>query len=148
MWRLLIGLALLGLAFRPLPATAQEGCPAEASTPEDTASVLFAEYLANGHWDLAYEVLHPEAQLRVLRQAFAAARQARAVTGPLLDVEVFPARVSPGWVWGITGVRFTGVAEVPVRFVRGVVLGTVPTVEIVPLVRVGDCWRWLPPVLP
>ena len=56
--------------------------------------------------------------------------------------------MSLGWTWGVTGVRFTGVAEVPVRVSRGVIIGEVPAVEIIPLVKVGDCWRWLPPRLP
>ena len=146
MWRALIGVALLGLAARPLPAVAQdEGCP---DSPEDTARVLVADYLAGGQWDMAYEVLHPEAQLRVPRQVFAAARQGTAIASPILDVDVFPANVHPGWTWGVTGVRFTGVAEVPVRVARGAGFATVSNVEMIPLVRVGDCWRWLPPSLP
>jgi hypothetical protein len=41
------------------------------------------------------------------------------------------------------------VAEVPVRVTRGAFLGAMPpTIEVIPLVRFGDCWRWLPPVLP
>ena len=148
MWRLLLGAALLGLALLPPPAAAQEGCPAgDATTPEDTASVLVADFLANGEWDQAYEVLHPEAQLRVPRQVFAAARQARAIVAPLLDVEVFPARVHPSWTWGFTGGGFTQVAEVPVRVSRATPIGAPPTVQIIPLVKVGDCWRWLPPNL-
>jgi hypothetical protein len=147
MWRMLVALARVGLLAAPRPAAAQdEGCP---DTPEDTASQLVGDYLASGQWDLAYNVLHPEAQLRVPRQVFAAARQANAIGAPVLDVEVFPARMSVGWTWGITGVRFTNVAEVPVRVSRGsFVVGTVPAVEIIPLVRLGDCWRWLPPTLP
>jgi hypothetical protein len=145
MWRLAIVGALLAVAVGPGMAAGQEGCPAEASSPEETASILFAEYLAGGAWDSAYEVLHPEAQLRILRPAFAAMHQTRAVVGPLLDVEVFPARVSPGWTWGVTGLRFTNVAEVPVRFVRGVGFGIAPTIEMVPLVLLNGCWRWLPP---
>jgi hypothetical protein len=134
------------LMGRPLPVAAQdEGCP---DTPEDTASQLVGEYLASGQWDLAYDMLHPEAQLRVPRQVFAAARQANAMAAPILDLEVFPARMSPGWTWGVTGVRFTDVAEVPVRVSRGAVVGAIPAVEIIPLVRVNDCWRWLPARLP
>ena len=148
MRRLAIGLALLGLVAAPVPSAAQEECTGGATTPEDTASLLVGEYLAGGQWDLAYEVLHPEAQLRVLRQAFAAARQTEAIVGPLLDVEVFPARIARGWTWGITGVRFTEVSEVPVRVTRGALVATVPTVQIIPFARVGDCWRWLPPRLP
>jgi hypothetical protein len=45
-------------------------------------------------------------------------------------------------------VRFTDVAEVPVRVSRGAVVGAIPAVEIIPLVRVNDCWRWLPARLP
>jgi len=142
MWRLIVVGALLALAMRPLPAAAQDGCPGD--TPEDTASVLFGEYLASGQWDLAYQVLHPEAQIRIPGPIFAGAQQARAAFGPILDVEVFPARTSPGWTWGITGVRFTGVAEVPVRFARARGPGVVPELEVVPLVLVGNCWRWLP----
>ena len=146
MWRALISLALLSLAVRPLPAAAQdEGCP---DTAEDTASQLVGEYLAGGQWDLAYNVLHPEAQLRVPRQVFTAARQANAIAAPVLDVEVFPGRRSVTWTWGVTGVGFTNVAEVPIRVSRGIVVGPVPAVEIIPLVLVGDCWRWLPPSLP
>ncbi len=148
MWRVLIGLALLGLAVRPLPAAAQdeEGCP---DNPEDTASQLVGEYLASGQWDLAYNVLHPEAQIRVQRQVFAAARQRNAMAAPVLDVEVFPGRGSMGWTWGVTGVRFANVAEIPVRVSRGsMIVGSIPAVEIIPLVLVGDCWRWLPPSLP
>jgi hypothetical protein len=146
MWRVLVALALVGLMGRPLPVAAQdEGCP---DTPEDTASQLVGEYLASGQWDLAYDMLHPEAQLRVPRQVFAAARQANAMAAPILDLEVFPARMSPGWTWGVTGVRFTDVAEVPVRVSRGAVVGAIPAVEIIPLVRVNDCWRWLPARLP
>jgi hypothetical protein len=147
MGRILLG-ALLSLALLagPRPAAAQDECPGE---PEDMASVLVAQYLAGGQWDLAYEVLHPEAQVRVPRQVFAGARQAAAMAAPVLDVEVFPARWAPGWTWGVTGVRFTEVAEVPVRVTRGAFLGAMPpTIEVIPLVRFGDCWRWLPPVLP
>lgn len=146
MWRVLVALALVVLVGRPIPVAAQEeGCP---DTPEDTASQLVGEYLASGQWDLAYDVLHPEAQLRVPRQVFAAARQANAVAAPILDLEVFPARMSLGWTWGVTGVRFADVAEVPVRVSRGIVVGAVPAVEIIPLIRLNDCWRWLPTRLP
>ncbi|HLH22473.1 MAG TPA: hypothetical protein VK066_08110 [Chloroflexota bacterium] len=146
MWRMLVALALVGLMGRPAAVAAQdEGCP---DTPEDTASELVGEYLAGGQWDLAYDVLHPEAQLRVPRQVFAAARQAQAIAAPILDVEVFPADVHPAWTWGVTGTGFTAVSEVPVRVARGAPLGTVSDVEMIPLVRVGDCWRWLPPRLP
>jgi hypothetical protein len=147
MWRALLALALLGLLGRPLPVAAQddEGCP---DTPEDTASELIGDFLASGQWDQAYEVLHPEAQIRVPRQVFAAARQAQAVSAPVLDIEVFPANVHPGWTWGITGTRFSAVSEVPVRVARGAPMGSVSSVEMVPLVRVGGCWRWLPPRLP
>jgi hypothetical protein len=146
MWRMLVALALVGVLAVPRAAAAQdEGCP---DTPEDTASQLVGEYLASGQWDLAYDMLHPEAQLRVPRQVFAAARQANAMAAPILDLEVFPARMSPGWTWGVTGVRFTDVAEVPVRVSRGAVVGAIPAVEIIPLVRVNDCWRWLPARLP
>ena len=146
-------LVVLGLLLSPLPTWAQdedEGppCPGRVDTPEETASVLFSEFLANGQWDEAYAVLHPEAQLRVPRQIFSGARQARAITEPVLDVEVFPARIAPARTWGVTGVRFTDVAEVPVRFVRARGFNAVPVLEMVPLVRVGPCWRWLPPVLP
>jgi hypothetical protein len=126
-------------------AAQDEGCP---DTPEDTASELIGDFLASGQWDMAYEVLHPEAQLRVPRQVFAAARRAQAWGAPVLDVEVFPANVHPGWTWGVTGARFTAVSEVPVRVARAAPLGSVSAVEMVPLVRVGDCWRWLPPQLP
>jgi hypothetical protein len=148
MWRILLALVLVGLWQHPAPVAAQSDCLGEAVSPEDAASVLFAEYLAGGQWELAYEMLHPDAQLRVLRQAFSAARQARSRVGPLLDVEVFPARTAPAWVWGVSGGRFTDVAEVPVRFVHGRGFFVQPTVEIVPLVRVNGCWRWLPPTLP
>lgn len=149
MGRALTGMVLCALLLGPRPAAAQEGCPAEASTPEETASVLVAEYLAGGQWDMAYDVLHPEAQLRVPRQVFAGARQAAAIAAPVLDVEVFPARMSVGWTWGVTGVRFANVAEVPVRVIRGAFIGaTPPIVEIIPLVSFQGCWRWLPPVLP
>ena len=149
MYGFLVGLAvLLAIVTWPSAASAQEECLGGAETPEDAASVLFADLLANGQWDHAYEMLHPEAQLRVVRQAFAAARQARAVTGPLLDVEVFPSRSNAGYVWGVTGVRYADVAEVPVRFVRGRGFGVVPTIEMVPLIRFEGCWRWLPPQVP
>ena len=144
MWRLLLSVSLLATMLWPRPAAAQDECPAAATTPEETVSTLFGEYLANGQWDLAYEVLHPEAQLRLAYPVFASVRQADAAFTPLVDVEVFPARVAPGWTWGLTGLSFTNVAEVPVRFVRGTVAGTLPTIEVVPLVHVGDCWRWLP----
>jgi len=142
MWRLIVVGALLALAMRPLPAAAQDGCPGD--TPEDTASVLFGEYLASGQWYLPYQPLPPESQTRIPGPIFAGAQQARAAFGPILDVEVFPARMAPGWTWGITGVRFTGVAEVPVRFARARGPGVVPELEVVPLVLVGSCWRWLP----
>jgi hypothetical protein len=147
MWRFVGIMALLGALAHPYPAAAQDedGCP---ETPEDTASQLVGEFLAGGQWDLAYNVLHPEAQLRVPRQVFAGARQANAIAAPVLDVEVFPARSAPGWTWGVTGVRFTNVAEVPVRVSRGIVVGAVPAVEIIPLIRLDGCWRWLPPRLP
>ncbi len=149
MWRMLLGIALLGLALRPPLARAQDQCPADdATTPEDTASVLVGDFLANGEWDRAYEVLHPEAQLRVPRQVWAAARQAAAIAAPVADVEVFPARTHPGWTWGITGTSFTDVAEVPVRVTHATPISTPPRVEIIPLVKVGDCWRWLPQQLP
>jgi len=149
MWRVLLGIILLGTTLAPLTARAQDECPAgDATTPEDTASVLIGEFLANGHWDLAYEELHPEAQLRVPRQVFAAARQASAFRAPIVDLEVFPARVSPRWTWGVTGGGFTNVAEVPVRVSRATPLGAPPVVQIVPLVQLGACWRWLPTVLP
>ena len=144
MWRLLFSAVFLAAIVWARPAAAQEECAGGAMTPEDTASVLFGEYLASGQWDMAYEVLHPEAQARVAYPVFASVRQAGAAFTPLVDVEVFPARVVPGWTWGLTGLRFTNVAEVPVRFVRGTVVGTLPTVEVVPLVQVGACWRWLP----
>jgi hypothetical protein len=145
MWRLLLGAVLLALTLPPHTATAQDECPGGATTPEDTASVLFGDFLANGQWDNAYEVLHPDAQLRMGEAMFAQTRMINAAFTPLLDVEVFPARVMPVFTWSFTGARFTNVAEVPVRFVRGTMVGTVPTVEIVPLVKLGDCWRWLPP---
>jgi len=148
MWRLLLGVVLLALVARPQVVAADEGCPGDAYTPEDTASALFGQFLVNGQWDLAYEVLHPEAQLRVPMFAFAAARQAGAVMGPILDVEVGPARWYPGWTWGWTGLNFTTMAEVPVRFTRGFGPAAVPSYEVVPLVQVGDCWRWVPPALP
>src|SRR5438067_7840106 len=110
MWRLLIGVVVLALALHPLPAAAQEECAEGATTPEETASVLFGEYLASGQWDLAYQVLHPEAQLRLPFFRFATVRQVGSAFTPLIDVEVFPARVSPGWTWGLTGMRFTNVA--------------------------------------
>jgi hypothetical protein len=146
MRRLLVGVMLCALLLGPRPAMAQDECPGD---PEDAASLLVAGYLAGGQWDLAYEMLHPEAQLRVPRQVFAGARQGAAMAAPVLDVEVFPGRVSPGWTWGVTGVRFTNVAEVPVRVTRGAFIGAMPpTLEVIPLVRFGDCWRWLPAVLP
>jgi hypothetical protein len=146
MWRLVAILVAVSILAQAHPAVAQDdGCP---DTPEDTASELIGDFLASGQWDQAYEVLHPEAQLRVPRQVFAAARQAQAVGAPILDVEVFPANVHPGWTWGITGGRFTAVSEVPVRVARGAPLGSVSAVEMVPLIRVGGCWRWLPPRLP
>ena len=149
MWRLLLAGALLGLLLQPLRAVAQDECPAgDATTPEDTTSVLVGEFLANGEWDRAYEVLHPEAQLRVPRQVFAVARQTDAIRAPLLDVEVFPARIRPTWTWGVTGGGFTRVAEVPVRVSRATPIGTPPTVQIIPLVQRDGCWRWLPPTLP
>ncbi len=149
MWRLMLAGVLLALLLSPPPSAAQEGCPAdEASSPEDTVSVLVGEFLANGEWDRAYEVLHPEAQLRVPRQVFATARQADAIRAPLLDVEVFPARIRPTWTWGVTGRGFTRVAEVPVRISRATPLGTPPNVQIIPLVQLNACWRWLPPALP
>ncbi|HEY7067595.1 MAG TPA: hypothetical protein VII06_39425 [Chloroflexota bacterium] len=145
MWRAILALALLGLFGRPLPVAAQdEGCP---DTPEDTASQL-ADNLANGQWDLAYNVLHPDAQVRVPRQVFAAARQAEAVASPMLDVEVLNANEHPAWTWGVTGAHFSAVAEVPVRVARGTPLGSLSSVRMMSFVRVGDCWRWLPASLP
>jgi hypothetical protein len=150
MWRAFLGILLaIGALGGARPAAAQDECPAVGDTPEDAASTLVAGYLAGGQWDMAYDVLHPEAQLRVPRQVFAGARQGAAMAAPVLDVEVFPARTSVGWTWGVTGVRFTNVAEVPVRVTRGAFLGAMPpVVEVIPLVNFQGCWRWLPPVLP
>lgn len=148
MWRLLLGVVFLALVMRPQPVAAQDGCPGDAYTPEDTARVLVGEFLPNGQWDLAYEVLHPEAQFRVPFFAFANARQASAVVRPILDVEVGPARWFPSWTWGMTGVQFTAMAEVPVRVMRGAGFAAVPSVQRIPLVQVGECWRWVPPQLP
>jgi hypothetical protein len=145
MWRILLGAVLLALTLPPHTAAAQDECPGGATTPEETASVLFGDYLASGQWDMAYDILHPAAQLRYGSAGFAMSRMVNAAFTPLVDVEVFPARVMPVWTWTFNGARFSGVAEVPVRFVRGTMMGTVPSLEIVPLVKVGDCWRWLPP---
>ncbi len=149
MWRALVGGVLCAALLGARAVGAQDECPAPGDGPEDVASVLVSEYLAGGQWDQAYDVLHPEAQLRVLRPVFASARQANAMAAPVIDVEVFPARMSLGWTWGVTGVRFANVAEVPVRVTRGAFIGAMPPViEIIPLVSFQGCWRWLPPALP
>ena len=115
-------------------------------TPEDTASVLYGQYLASGQWDLAYEVMHPEAQARLAYPMWASMARTEAAFMPLVDVQVFPAQVSPGWTWGLTGLNFSNVAEVPVQYTQQTAAGPMPMSKMIALVQVGDCWRWLPPL--
>jgi len=144
MWRLLVGGIVIAVMLWPRPAAAQEECPVDAATPEETAGVLYGQYLAGGQWDMAYDTLHPEAQIRLAFPVFASMAQTEAVLGPLVDVQVLPAQASPGWTWGLTGLRFTNVAEVPVRYTVGTPAGPVTTAKVVALAQVGNCWRWLP----